>query len=205
MENKYRLHYSILLSSDISLPSDASDGTLDCIPGREIRRAVERNEYGNIKIDFSALSFSFAYIASNGKRCLPSPVSFAFVRNTPTQIRDRMAEDYYTDSFERVHYLPRCYITNPNSELIESVLIRKKTVNYKTVLCSEQSFIGFIEGERELLNCIAETVKSNCILEIGGGAAVISVLWTFIFPLWGSDMIFASQTVRSAISLDAAE
>ena len=173
MQNKYRLRYSVQLSTDVSfLPDEAAD----CIPGREMRRAIESKESGGSEIDGSALTFSFAYIGSGGKRCLPSPVSFAFVRNAPAQIRDRLAADQNTDLFERLHYLPRCFVTDPDADSIESVPVKKKTANNQLILSAGQSFIGFIEGAREPIECIADKLRKDSALALGGGTAEVYVL-----------------------------
>ena len=176
MQNKYKLHYSVRLSTDVSFPADVFADFPGCIPGREMRRAMESRGSCGSEPGLSALTFSFAYIGSGGKRCLPSPISFAFVRNAPAQLRDRMATDQNTDLFERLHYLPRCFVTDPNADSIESVPVKKKTANNQIILSAGQSFIGFIEGAREPIERIADMVRKDSALALGGGSTEVDVL-----------------------------
>lgn len=176
MQNKYRLHYSVRLSTDVSFPPDVFADVPGCIPGREMRRAIESRENSDSERGLSTLTFSFAYIGASGKRCLPSPVSFAFVRNAPAQLRDRSAADQNTDIFERLHYLPRCFVTDPDADSIESVPVKKKTANNQIILSAGQSFIGFIEGAREPIERIADKFRKDRTLALGDGSAEVHVL-----------------------------
>ena len=102
---------------------------------------------------------------------MPSPVSFAFVRKAPSQLRDRIAFCSDSDLFERLHYLPHCYVADPDAETIETMSVRQTVVNNNRIICSKQTFNGFVEGDRDVLESIAELLSNDGSVIIGSGNA----------------------------------
>ncbi len=182
-QNRYRLRYSVLLASELTFPIRASEDLPDWIFGSDIRKAAESRANGDAALTeaLSGLRFSFAYIEKAGTRCLPSPISFAYVRGDASQLRDRLARTEADGPFERVHYLPHCYVADPDSEVVRTVSVRQEVFRDRRVLRAGQRFQGFIEGGKEILERIACILDGNtvmaggevhiCPLTIGGAAS----------------------------------
>lgn len=196
----YRLEYSLQLLSTTCIcnPIDNNSLTVPYITGREIRRILEKRfgENSENGSGENCVKCSYAYCDMGGKRGVPMPASYSVVKTDKKQLRDKLSNGRRLDDYAQLKSISESFVRDIDEENIRSMSVStcRGNLSYPDKngendskksqyvgLNLEQSFRGFIEGNRKQIMKIYRSIVADGNVRIGGlseigfGNAYISV------------------------------
>ena len=174
----YLMEFSLTVLSSVCVhePTDTTNNSADFIPGNLIKACLQLPEPISERVRVSS-----AYVDIEGKRGIPSPVSFSVLKTDKNQLRDHLSDGRRADDFDQLSRLPAMYIADTNAQDLTACSVNQEYVGFPVtdtetnkehmIVCRaiavEQIFRGFFEGSASDLRYVRKQISNNPYLKIG--------------------------------------
>lgn len=179
-ETLYEMTYTLFLLSDTFLRNadDQQNNSLSYIPGNEIHEVVMKI-LGTTPEDFDPerkMNFSFAFVDVDGRRGMPTPMSFSTKKLDKKQLCDRLSKGRLPDDNEQICSMSSSYCTDRDAATVKTrkvVMTKGMFVSPEgsrtiySAIAAEQAFRGTIIGTEAQLRKITEALNCGRFISIG--------------------------------------